>query len=147
MKTLVSFFVFLFSFTFLSQAQKAVIVESSRSEWTESGVTLGAGDEFVINSYGFVATRNWQMNDPKNWGGPAGSAFTNENADNSCLAPGLKNLALVGKIGKNGRPFYVGEYYLGRADQSGTLYLAYNDQLPSGHGDNFGYFVSFVVIK
>ncbi len=147
MKFLFSIFVLFFSFSITMLAQKAVIVESTKSNWTDTGISLSNGDEFMINSYGFVSTRNWQLNDLKNWGGPGGSSFTSELADNSCLAPGLKNLALVGKIGKNGRPFNVGDNYSNRADQSGTLYLAYNDQLPSGHGDNFGYFVSFILLK
>lgn len=43
---------------------------------------------------------------------------------------------LIGKIGEDGDPFYIGAAYRGFADRAGTLYLQINDDILS---DNAGY--------
>ena len=65
--------------------------------------------------------------------GPDGSSpgACDSTAESCCLAPGLGNDALVGKIG-SGRPFRIGSTASILADSGGILYLGINDTANCG---------------
>ena len=127
-------------------AQKAIIVDITKSSWTDTGVDITATQVISIFSYGCASTSGLPSPQQiERWGTPDGSVFGGSAvAPNDHLVPGVRKECLVGKIGSTDTGFVVGSMYSKAAGKSGRLYLGFNDQL-TGYSDNFGYFVSFVI--
>lgn len=95
--------------------------------WQSVGVRVRAGDELWIRADG-----NW-MYTPGEYHGPGGHA--------RYLAPAFYPLpsvpggALIGRVGENGDPFFVGRGGVWRMTESGLLYLRIDDDILS---DNDG---------
>jgi len=101
--------------------------------WVDSGVDVVSGDQLSIDATGQVSH------------GASGTLFDpngNPNPDiRANNVPGLENenhAALIGKIGENGEPFFVGETKDFSAVEDGGLFLGIND---TGLFDNGGQFV------
>jgi len=109
---------------------KTIAVYSTNSSWTNSGISLTAGQSLIINATGCV------KNGPGNTClGPDGKGYVDSSF--SLPAPGKNVLSLVGKVGST--IFGVGRSYAGVAPGSGTLSFIYNDSL-GGFGNNSGMF-------
>ena len=109
------------------------LVLSATQEWTNTKVTVPAGDELGISADGQVTVS------PTESVGPAG--------DPSCTpaqqypgaafpAPGLPCYSLIARIG-NGTPFEVGTSTLVTVAASGTLFLGINDDSFSGNSGSW----------
>jgi hypothetical protein len=96
-------------------------------DWQSTGVRVADGDTLKIRAWG-----DW-LYTPDEYHGPAGHA--RYRAPNFYPLPGVSGGALLGRIGENGRPFYVGRYSTHWFDQEGVLYLRINDDILS---DNKG---------
>lgn len=112
-----------------------VSVYASSPNWQSTGVSLRAGESISLSASGSVV--HWKSRDgsEKQTCGPSGvEGTTNENV---YLAPGLRRMALVGKVGSS--TFYVGSSTTYQARESGTLYLGINDTVYAGGcADNEG---------
>ncbi len=129
-----------------------VAVPSERA-WTDTGVNVQAGQLFHIDATGSVRTirsRLWDWikgvtvdrqvgpqgtyvwpRDYRKRRGSRAAAFPLP-----AMADGpFPAFCLIGRIGDEGRPFYVGAHYDGAADASGRLWLGINDDdLADNHG-------------
>jgi hypothetical protein len=95
-------------------------------QWQSTGVELDVGDWFRLRASG-----QWQYSPIVGLNGPRGG----RPAVPAYPLPGVAGGALLGRIGENGAPFYVGASTRGVADSNGLLYLRINDDLL---GDNAG---------
>jgi hypothetical protein len=89
--------------------------------WTDTGVRVAVGQELQITARGTVHAG------PALSCGPEGFA-NRPDWDRYSVISGAPHIALIGRIGSDGEPFYVGASYTGRADRSGTLYFGVNDR-------------------
>lgn len=82
--------------------------------WMDTKFDLEAGQRFRLEASGIINVTNYSVScgpaGTREWGGQSWNNFA--------------QLALVGRIGKNGKPFLVGDEYRGKADKAGRLYLA-----------------------
>ncbi len=95
-------------------------------QWQSTGFYLNQGDRFTIQARG-----EWLYSPLVGKHGPAGGLP----APAFYPLPQVDGGALIGRIGENGQPFYVGRWTSGLADAPGLLYLRINDDLL---GDNAG---------
>lgn len=123
------------------QNVRAVLVDITRP-WNSTGIQISSSDIFTLIVEGFASTGS--ASNANNWGwmGPEGRGdnVTDPNVP-------LRNTAaysVIGKIGSNGTPFYVGRNRTLKAKVSGELFLGYNDAV---FFDNVGYYVAFVSHK
>jgi hypothetical protein len=97
--------------------------------WTDTGLTLRAGELFRLDSTGSI-----------NWGGgrvdgPEGEMGSPYNANRPL--PNRAGGALIGRVG-NGEPFYVGPGQTSfRASTTGRLYLGVNDDYLRDNSGSF----------
>jgi len=107
--------------------------------WMDTGLFLNTGDHFALE-----ATGAWRAS-PAGHGAPYGTPEGNVGPDGQRDVVGpdaLANLpmssyALVGKIGQDlGDEFLVGSSFSGVANDTGVLYLAFNDTY---YFDNSGF--------
>lgn len=99
--------------------QRTVIVDA-RTGWTDAGVDVRSGQELTFEASGQV---RWGPNRRDGAGGEGGSPF---NANRPM--PDRNAAALIGKIGVNGDPFFIGNSREPlRLRGSGRLYLGIND--------------------
>ncbi len=101
--------------------------------WRNTGLFLNSGDVFALEATGIAA---------ESPAGMAGGGRTPDGDGESCggCLADIPNsrYALVGKIGTDlGDEFLVGSSFLGAANDTGVLYLAFND---SNYNDNLGFF-------
>jgi hypothetical protein len=105
-----------------------VIVRSDQV-WTDTGVSLRAGEQFRLDATGTI-----------NWGsgrvdGPSGEMSSPYNANRPM--PNRAGGALIGRVG-NGEPFYVGPGQTSfRASTTGRLYLGVNDDYLRDNSGSF----------
>ena len=113
-----------------------VSAAAANPSWQSTSVYLRIGEQIVITASGSVV--HWKSKDgsEKQTCGPSGiEGTTNENV---YLAPGLRRMALVGKVGRS--VFYVGSGKTLQAPEAGTLYLGINDTVYAGGcADNEGF--------
>lgn len=96
----------------------------AKDEWTSSGVSVRKGIKYRISASG-----DWHMGGFCQMSGPSGKG-SNSPLCFSFIPPFIlpehEMGTLVGKIGKDGSPFKVGEQLEFTADRNGTLYLRGN---------------------
>jgi hypothetical protein len=92
---------------------KVQAVNTVPGAWLKTKLTIGPGQKLQIRATG-------QMQQP-NYGIVAGPEGTTQQSGSTFGS--FPMLSLVGKIGKNGKPFLVGREYRGKANGSGQLYL------------------------
>jgi hypothetical protein len=105
--------------------------------WVDTGIILNEGDLFALTATGIAAASPADMES----GGHSPDGYPEGNpADCSgCIAdiPGSR-YALVAKIGTDlGDEFVVGSSFSGTANDTGPLYLGFND---NHYFDNLGFF-------
>jgi hypothetical protein len=101
-------------------------------QWQSLGLDLEAGDQVSIRAEG-----QWQYSPYVGLHGPEGGGkpVTVRTYPISDEYGGVNGGALIGRIGDNGTPFYVGRGTVIFAELPGKLYLRINDDLL---GDNKG---------
>ncbi|MFZ0686474.1 MAG: hypothetical protein WAM89_13095 [Terriglobales bacterium] len=98
--------------------------------WTDTGTQVFQGQTYTIAASGMI---NYSGGNPSTVASPAGNGGICDQG--SCPAPGLPLIALVGKIGPAGIPFYVGNAKTLVAPADGELFLGVNDNyLPDNSG-------------
>jgi len=96
--------------------------------WKDTGITILPGQVAVITATGEIAlgwNGVWHYSTPDGTAGSSGNVVQ-EAAGGNFLAPGLFRWSLVGKVGAEGTPFFIGSGPK-TVTTPGTLYLAYND--------------------
>ncbi|NNE28472.1 MAG: hypothetical protein HKN16_02475 [Saprospiraceae bacterium] len=110
-----------------SMIEKIVDVPAKKSigenKWFDTGITVQNGTSLTINSTG-----TWRL-------GPGPRACNGNGLTNFPPFKGHLYGTLMGKIGKNGKPFKIGANYQGNANATGRLFLGNND---SNSADNSG---------
>lgn len=112
-------------------------------QWTATGITILTGDLFTVIVEGFASTGG--ASNANNFG-RMGTEGCGDNIDPNTLLPTVAAYSVIGKIGTNGHPFYVGKNRTLQSNVSGELYFGYNDN-PANFWDNYGYYIAFVVHK
>ena len=118
----------------------------AKAGWMDSGIDVTAGTELTITAYGEAATAdlNWY---PNSFSGPDGQDGLGcgdyEVAPPPCALDYGPYGALVGKIGNDGEPFFIGANFTFTPTVSGELYLAVNDNL-GFYEDNSGAYGIFI---
>jgi Ca2+-binding EF-hand superfamily protein len=93
---------------------------SSQTQWTDTGITLRAGDVVTLQATGTIA----MSNDPSDTAGPGGSH--RGRTANSAPLPSAPAGALIGRVGNSGVRL-VGDRLTITSPLSGRLYLGIND--------------------
>ncbi len=83
--------------------------------WLDSRLDVGKNKLLSIKATGQTSVENWSVK-----AGPAGTTRYNSFKSQQ----GFPMLCLVGKIGKTGKPFKIGEKYRLRSKTAGRLYLS-----------------------
>ncbi len=104
-------------------------------DWQSQGILLQKGDWVQVRAQG-----RW-LYTPKEYNGPEG--HRRYLAPDFYPLPGVAGGALIGRIGEEGTPFYVGRYVNFRVDQEGMFYLRIDDDILS---DNDGYVTVVVTV-
>lgn len=115
-------------------------VSARTCAWQSAGVVVSVGDTVTLHASGQVVHWRSQDGTQKEYCGPEGSGqgACDDPGQSCCLAPGLPNNSLVGRIGE-GAAFYVGPNKTVVASASGTLYLGMNETAHCGGcADNEG---------
>lgn len=112
------------------QSQESLLVNRvyAYRGWQSTGVQLHKGDRYTLRADGI-----WMYSPYAGPNGPEG--HRRYLAPNFYPLPNVGGGSLIGRIGEEGRPFYVGRAIWGQAETSGLLYLRIDDDLL---GDNVG---------
>ena len=112
------------------QTQEALLVNRvyAYRGWQSTGVQLARGDEYMIRARG-----NWLYSPFAGLNGAEG--HRRYRAPDWYPWPNVGGGALIGRVGEDGKPFYVGRGASGVSDRNGLLYLRIDDDLL---GDNKG---------
>jgi hypothetical protein len=103
---------------------------SGTVSWTDTGVSLTAGERFVVHASGEVS---FIQGAP-----PVGPDGASKPHPGVCVLPGPDHHAgLIGRISVSGPPFLVGSDFAGSADRSGELFLGINDVGVKNNGGAF----------
>jgi PA-IL-like protein len=107
--------------------ERQLLVES-RTPWTDAGIDVRAGQSILFTATGEV---RWGPNRRDGAAGERNSPFNQGRP-----MPDRNAAALIGKIGENGDPFFIGDAKEAiRVRASGRLFLGLNDDYL---GDNAG---------
>jgi hypothetical protein len=125
--------------------QRTHLVYAER-QWQNTGVNVSEGDVVLILCRGLYAVSN--PNYSESWMTPDGNADqTGGSPASMFLVPGASKHAVVCRVGSDGEGFGIGHFRRFSAPVSGPIYLAVNDQLPTGYIDNSGYAVATIIIN
>ncbi len=112
--------------------------------WTYTGIVVNSTDTITINARGTICFHRADCEGttvgPNGFDGDC--SFDTE-CQNQPFNPPNVHGCLIGKIGENGTPFFVGEIFSTIAGLNGKLYLGINDGNVS---DNEGYFEAKISI-
>lgn len=109
---------------------KALIVKGT-DVWLDTGIEIDAGEHVLI-----TATGTWKNDGkPETYAVTADGFETYKNAG-ACI-PDANFASLIGRIGSDGTPFFVGSNFDQMATNSGKLFLQMND-VEGLFGDNVG---------
>jgi len=119
------------------------IAVAATQPWTDSGVSVEAGQSYSITGSGAI---HYGLSGPHSVSTPAGrfdqgECFPGEIHPKN-ISPTLPCFSLLGRIGPNGDPFEVGMGTTLTASASGELFLGVND---SDFSDNSGAWMATVV--
>jgi alpha-tubulin suppressor-like RCC1 family protein len=115
-----------------SRKRGAIVqVLDATTEWMPMDVHVEAGETWTIDAAG-----QWKVNKEDSYSTDA-NGFDNYTVQGTALE--TANLgSLIGRIGLNGTPFFVGMHFEQVIEESGTLYLQMNDTPGYGMADNEG---------
>ncbi|GAB4480995.1 MAG: hypothetical protein Kow0088_22930 [Anaerolineales bacterium] len=100
--------------------QPILIEVRAERAWNDTGIVIEPGDLLVIR----YVSGFWSP-----WSGGAFDAIgSGGDPDCDCnVIKGVSHAALIGKVGADGLPFFVGENFRQRMGETGMLYLGIND--------------------
>ena len=112
------------------QPQEALLVNRvyAYRGWQSTGIQLHKGDQYILHAEGL-----WLYSPFAGPNGPEG--HRRYLAPSFYPLPNVGGGSLIGRVGDEGQPFYVGRGRSGLADRNGLLYLRIDDDLL---GDNVG---------
>ena len=112
------------------QSQESLLVSRvyAYRGWQSTSVQLHKGDQYTLRAEGI-----WMYSPYAGPNGPEG--HRRYLAPSFYPLPNVGGGSLIGRIGEEGRPFYVGRGMWGQAETNGLLYLRIDDDLL---GDNVG---------
>ena len=106
--------------------EAASLAVSARIPWLDTGLHVAKGQRYAIS-----ATGTWGANAP--WShGPEGET---RGHFRPCPLLGARNFDLIGRVGRQGGPFRIGNALALVPKRAGRLYLRMNDDIPA---DNWG---------
>ncbi len=105
--------------------------------WTDTGLDVQAQQQLVVNAAGELVAN------PENRTSPDGFVARPEWRKYN-VVPEAPHMALIGRIGTDGRPFLVGAAFRAPAPASGRLFLGINDR---DTANNKGTFTATVTVK
>ena len=109
--------------------------------WINSGIAVTEG--FTIAAYGEAVTTDLDEY-PGSFSGPDGQEYYCYDSDDyTCALNDAPFGALVGRIGEDGEPFFIGANHTFTPAESGALYLSVNDYL-GYYDDNSGSYWIFL---
>lgn len=117
-------------------AGKDLTIEASDDEWTDTGISVSAGDLLVVGAEGRVTYSSFG-NTATPWGRVTAEPGT---IDKELAAISVGSL--VGRIGK-GKPFKIGASLASQVSESGSLRLRVHDEK---YADNSGSFAVSVLV-
>jgi hypothetical protein len=116
--------------------RERTVVVQARDQWTDTGVTVRAGQPIIVAATGTI---RWG---PGRRDGPAGEHDSPRNEARPM--PNRSAAALIGRVGPDGVPFFIGDNSGQiRVRESGPLYLGINDDYVSDNSGSFRVTVSF----
>ncbi len=107
------------------------------TQWTDTGFDLQGGEKVSIEATGEVFANATVSGGPDGIPGHPGWARYN-------LVGDAPHAALIGRIGDEGEPFYVGHSFTTTVQQPGELFLGVND---TGYDNNKGAFTATVTVQ
>ncbi|MFA5804591.1 MAG: FlgD immunoglobulin-like domain containing protein [Melioribacteraceae bacterium] len=107
--------------------------------WSATSISISSGKTYTILVEGIASARGGSYKQHRMYTGPEGWPPVA-----GTPLPDFPSASVIGKIGSNGTPFYVGRIFSFKANISGPLFLGYNDY---SFGDNTGFFVAYVFSK
>jgi len=113
------------------------IVVPGNVAWTDTGLDVQAQQQLVVNATGELVAN------PENKTSPDGFLAKPEWRKYNLFAQ-APHMALIGRIGTDGRPFLVGAAFRAPAPASGRLFLGINDR---DTANNKGAFRATVTVK
>lgn len=122
--------------------QKADLVEQrvyAYRGWQSMGIFLHPGEAVTI-----VARGRWLYSPEVGYIGPEGASPSRYPAPSYYPVPNGIGGCLIGRIGEDGHPFYVGRRATIRSDTLGLLYLRINDDIIT---DNDGYVTVEILVE
>lgn len=122
--------------------QKSDLVEQrvyAYRGWQSMGIFLHPGEVVTI-----VARGRWLYSPEVGHHGPEGASPSRYPAPSYYPLPNGVGGCLIGRIGEDGVPFYVGRRATVRSDRNGLLYLRINDDILT---DNDGYVVVEITVQ
>ena len=166
-------FIFILSYlsgsnvSFIGDKKDNIVKISAKSSWVDTGIDLNQGDYISIQSWGKIKVSKISLS--KIFTGrtydykvsPKGT-YNFESSDYNCELINRRHnedikfplpaghlgpypcYALIGKIGKDGDPFLVGDKYVAEIKKSGRLYLGINDYF---FKDNSGEFQARITLS
>jgi hypothetical protein len=126
------------------QIQTKTVTVSAKLMWTNTGVELRTGDYIKIEASGQCNASGVTTDGAYKWVGPDGWGYSPKfNAGNTdkpmrwvyVLGSESSLGCMTGKVGRNGKPFMVGNSYTFTAPENGTLYLGFNDNISDWQGN------------
>ena len=110
------------------------------TQWTATTFNIVTGDTIAILVTGIASTEGANPSPRQfEWIGPEGRGQSIAVA--GFPMAGVPEQCVLGKIGLDGAPFYIGRGLGFKATKSGTLYLGYND---TDFSQNYGYYVAHI---
>ncbi len=110
--------------------------------WTNTGVQLNAGESVTIFAQGYATwNNNGNNNQIKDWFTPAGIGGNYIDINQNYPCQNCPGMSLIGKVGTDGTPQYIGTFGTLGSQSGGTLYLGINDDIPS---DNYGSWIALI---
>lgn len=112
---------------FFNCQKETTVTVSSVDFWTDTKIEVKAGQAITIQATGEIYG---QYNPPEHIWGPLGpDGQTDEIADSLWMLPGAPKIALIAKIGKEGKPFKIGSGTKISTEYDGQLFLGVNDRV------------------
>ena len=118
---------------------ESIVKVDPKNPWTPTNTVVSPNEYFEIFVHGVGAS---STGDIGSWTGPMGNGYI---GDSRFPLPGYSTYSVIGRVGRNGTPFFVGEHFKGQytGAASDTLYLGYNDIID--FSDNDGLFLAYIL--
>lgn len=114
---------------------KSINISANNPNWLNTGINLTDSSRLLISSTGVIEWSNGNLSEPD------GVVFED---DSTILYSGIPQSALVGRIGENGNPFYIGSFYNSFINQNGNLYLSINDTNKNDNSGQYSLAIQYV---